>query len=309
MKVSCRKAFTQELSAQAEMNPAIYAIATDSRGSVTLNDFAERLPDQFLELGIAEQNAVSVACGLAATGCNVFVCGPACFLSARSYEQIKVDVAYNNTNVKIVGVSAGVSYGPLGGTHITLNDFAGMRSLPNIQVMAPCDDVQARALTQYLAQYEGPAYMRMGRGVVEAVYKDGETFEPGKAKLLREGKDITIIACGEMVCVAEQAASLLRDRGIGGRVLDMFTLKPYDEDALIRAAKETGYIITVEEHGVNGGLGELVCRVVAENHPCPVRVIAFPDEEYMVGSGKDLFKHYGFTADNIAAHAADMLGV
>ena len=308
MKVSCRKAFTEELLNLAKADFSIVAVATDSRGSVTLDKFAKELPKQFFEIGIAEQNAVAVAAGLSLTGNNVFVCGPACFLTARSYEQIKVDAAYNKSNVKIIGVSAGVSYGPLGGTHTTLHDFAGMRCLPNIQVLAPCDNVQARALTGYLAKYNGPAYMRTGRGDVEQVYSDDDKdFIPGYARQICEGNDITIIACGEMVYFAKQASIILRENGIKARVLDMFSLKPCDENAIVKAAKETGHIITIEEHSIFGGLGELVCRVVSEKSPCKVITLGFPDEEYKVGKSAELFEYYGLTAKNIAAKARFVL--
>lgn len=303
MKVSVRKAVSEAILAHARTDKRILAVCTDSRGSVTIGGMARELPEQFVEMGIAEQNAVAVGAGLAVAGHTVFVCGPACFLAARAYEQVKVDVAYNCTNVKIIGVSAGVSYGPLGCTHTSLHDFAGMRSLPNIEVIAPSDAVQGRAVAAYLAQHRGPAYVRMGRGDVEQVYGEDETFEMGKAKLVCDGTDVTVIACGEMVWPAKQAADLLREKGISARVLDMFFLKPADEDAILRAARETGAIVTVEEHSINGGLGEMVSRVVCGECPVPVRVLGFPDEEYLVGKSGELFRHYGLTAENIAAQA------
>ncbi|MCL1819676.1 MAG: transketolase family protein [Oscillospiraceae bacterium] len=305
--VSCRKAFTSTLLELAKNDPSIYAVATDSRGSVTLGDFAEQLPEQFAEVGIAEQNAVAMAAGLAITGKNVFVTGPACFLAARAYEQIKVDIAYNISNVKIVGVSAGVSYGPLGGTHTSLHDFAGMRALPNLSVFAPCDAVQARYITEYLAKYSGPAYMRMGRGDVERVYDDDETFEIGKAKLVKDGSDAAIIACGEMVYYAKQAAELLQKGGISARVLDMFTIKPFDTEAVIKAAQETRAIVTVEEHSVFGGLGEQVSHIVSENCPVKMKIMGFPDEEIKIGNSAELFNHYGLTPEGIAAEVKRLL--
>ncbi|MGI5967824.1 transketolase family protein [Anaerotruncus sp. AF02-27] len=302
-KGSCRKAFTGALLDAARADGKIYAVATDSRGSVTLGAFAETLPDQFVEVGIAEQNAVAISAGLACCGKRVFVTGPACFLSARSYEQVKVDIAYNRSDVKVVGVSAGVSYGPLGGTHTALHDFAGMRSLPQIKVFAPADAVQTRFLTQYLAATEGPAYMRMGRGDVEEIYKADESFVIGKAKLVCGGSDVTIIACGEMVYIAKEAARLLKTQGVSARVLDMFTVKPVDEQAVAGAARETAGILTLEEHSIFGGLGEAVAHAAAEYSPVPVKIMGFPDEQYEVGSSAELFRHYGFTPENIAAEA------
>ena len=307
-EVSCRKAFTDELMRLARRDPSLYTVATDSRGSVTSTDFFEQLPAQSVEAGIAEQNAVAMAAGLALMGKNVFVAGPACFLAARAYEQIKVDVAYNHTNVKIIGVSAGVSYGPLGCTHTSLHDYAGMKALPGLEVFAPSDAVQTRFLTRHLASHRGPAYMRMGRGSVEEVYPDGEPFEIGKAKVVCEGRDITLIACGETVWQARQAERLLGERGISARVLDMFTLKPLDEEAVCRAARETGAILTIEEHSVCGGLGESVARAAARYEPVPIEVLGFPDEECRIGTSQELFQAYGLTAAGIASRAVTLLG-
>jgi len=306
-KVSCRKAFTRTLLEAARKDTKLYAVATDSRGSVTLSDFADELPGQFLELGIAEQNALSIAAGLASVGRNVFAAGPACFLCARGFEQIKVDVAYNRSNVKVVGVSAGVSYGPLGGTHTALHDFASLRALPNIQIYVPSDGVQAAAITKHLVDFEGPAYLRTGRGDVESIYPEGELFEMGKAKPVRDGTDMTIIACGEMVWHAKCAAEQLAKNGISVRVLDMFTLKPFDGEAVLAAAGETGAILTVEEHSVNGGLGELVARITAENHPVKMKILGFPDEEYKTGGSTALFSHYGLDSAGIVRAAYSLL--
>lgn len=308
-KVSVRKAVCASILEHARQDASILAVCTDSRGSVTIGNMARELPEQFVEMGIAEQNAVAVGAGLAITGHKVFVCGPACFMAARAYEQIKVDVAYNCTDVKIIGVSAGVSYGPLGCTHTSLHDFAGMRSLPNLEVIAPSDAVQAKAIGDYLAAHKGPAYVRMGRGDVEAVYADDETFEMGKAKTVCDGTDVTLIACGEMVYPARQAAELLKAQGISARVLDMYFIKPADEDAILKAAKETGAIVTVEEHSINGGLGEMVSRVVCAACPVPVKVMGFPDEEYLVGKSNELFAHYGLTAEGIAARAGEAIAL
>ena len=306
-KVSCRKAFTGKLLELARENEKIYAVATDSRGSVTIGKFAEEFPTRFIECGIAEQNAVGVASGLAKDGNNVFVTGPACFLAARAFEQVKVDVAYNKTNVKIVGVSSGVSYGPLGGTHTSLHDYASMRALANMLVLAPSDNIQTEYLTEYLASTHQPTYMRMGRGDVESVYEAGESFEIGKAKQVYDGTDITIIACGEMVIVAKKAAEKLKEQGISARVLDMFTIKPLDAESVVKAAKETKGIITLEEHSIYGGLGEAVTHVVSELAPTKVKILGFPDEEIKIGNSKELFEHYGLTPENVASVAEKML--
>lgn len=306
-KCSCRKAFTDVLLEEGRKNADILALATDSGGSVTLGGFMNELPEQYVELGIAEQNAVAVGAGLATAGNTVFVCGPACFLAARAFEQVKVDVAYNKSNVKILGVSAGVSYGPLGGTHTSLHDLASMRALPNIEIFAPSDAVATRFVARYLCEHKGPAYIRIGRGDVNAIYEDDESFDVNDAKCVRDGTDMTIIACGEAVYPALVAAEQLQTDGISARVLDYLCIKPLDEGAIIRAAGETGAILTVEEHSINGGLGEAVAHVVCKCCPVPMDFIGFPDKEVAVGSSAQLFDEYGISSVDIAAAAKRLL--
>ncbi|OHE61226.1 MAG: transketolase, partial [Treponema sp. GWA1_62_8] len=217
---SCRESFTSALLRLAKADPRIVALTSDSRGSVSLGEYAAALPAQFVEVGIAEQNEVGIAAGLASCGKTAFVCAPACFLSARSLEQIKVDVAYSGTNVKIVGVSGGVSYGALGTSHHSLHDIAVFRAIHGIIVFLPCDARQTRKMTEWLALNEGAAYMRMGRGAVPDVYEtDDPPFVMGKANRLKEGSDLTIIAAGEMVRHALDAALALEAGGVGARVL------------------------------------------------------------------------------------------
>ena len=305
--VSCRKAFTAKLLQNAKKNADIFAVATDSRGSVTLGEFGKQLPDRLIEFGIAEQNAVAAAAGLAKTGKKVFVTGPACFLAARAYEQVKVDVAYNRTDVRIIGVSAGVSYGPLGCTHTTMHDFASMRALPNLTILAPCDAVQTEYLTDLLYQFTGPVYMRMGRGDVPPVYEAGEKFEIGKIKTVCEGTDATIIACGEMVAPAKKAAELLQAEGISVRVLDCFTIQPMDTKTVEKALRETRAVVTVEEHSTRGGLGEAVSHIAAElRGSAPMRLLGLP-EEVVIGKSQELFAYYGLTPEGISAAIKERL--
>lgn len=306
-KVSVRGAVAAAIQTEAAANPNVYIVTTDSRGSAMVTGLADLFPERFIECGIAEQNAVGVASGLASTGKTVFVLSPACFLSARSYDQVKIDVAYNESDVKLIGVSAGVSYGPLGGTHTTLNDFASMRALPNLEIYAPADAVQAAAITKHIAQDGKPVWLRIGRGDVEAVYEDGESFDIERAKVVCDGSDITLIACGEMVLYAKKAAGLLAEAGIAARVLDMFRLKPVDAAAVIQASYDTEAILTIEEHSIHGGLGEMVAGILAQNHCVPLKIMGFPDEEYKVGSSQELFEHYGLTAENIAREAGALL--
>jgi len=298
---SCRHAFTESLLEMATGDESIIAVTSDAKGSVTLGNFEKALPEQFLEMGIAEQNTVGVAAGLARCGRRPFVCGPACFYSARAIEQVKNDVAYADTNVKIVGVSGGVSYGALGSTHHSLHDIAFMRAIPNMSIILPCDIYQTEAATRFLASHDGPVYMRLGRGAVPSVYSAvKESFVFGRANILREGADCTIIAAGETVYHALDARETLEARGIEARVLDFPTVKPLDTAAIQLAAEETGAIITVEEHSVNGGLGAAVAEVVVQNHPVPMKILGFPDEFVPSGSSAELFDYYGLTAPKLA---------
>lgn len=300
MNISCRKAFSEQLLELGRNNPDIYAVTSDARGSVTLNDFSRELPEQFVETGIAEQNSVGVGGGLAACGKIPFVCAPSPFLSGRSYEQIKIDAVYNNRNVKLVGVSGGISYGTLGYSHHSPQDIAVLRTLPGLTVLVPSDGVQTKALTRYMAQNEGPMYLRTGRNSVPQVYAGTEQFEIGKAKQLRSGNDAAILAVGEMVSICANAAEILSRRGLQVRVLDMFSIKPLDTEAVKKAALETGHIITAEEHSVLGGLGGAVCEIVSQYCPVPVKIIGLPDGHIAAGESPQVYSYYGWTPEGIA---------
>ena len=303
---ACRKAFTETLLDIAKNDRNIWALATDSRGSVTLTDFAKELPGQFVECGIAEQDAVGIAAGLTLEGKTAFVCGPASFYATRSAEQVKVDVAYSHRDVKVIGVSGGVSYGALGGTHHAVQDIAFMRAVPGLQVFIPADAAQAAAMTKAIAYSGEPAYVRMGRGDVEDVYTGDCPFEIGRANVLKQGSRAAIIACGEMVAPALKAAELLANEGIDVSVIDMHTIKPLDEAAIIEAAK-TGLIVIVEEHSVKGGLGGAVAEVVCEKCPVKMRILGLPDETLYSGTNREVFEHYGLTADGIAGSVREAL--
>ncbi len=304
----CRKAFTDKLLELAKQDRSIVALATDARGSVTLDRFTQELPGQFVEVGIAEQDMVGIAAGLALSGKKAFACGPACFLSARSLEQVKVDVAYTHTNVKLIGVSGGVSYGALGTSHHSLHDIAVMRAIAGIAVVLPADAAQAEVMTEALTRYDGPVYVRMGRNAVPDVYERGNApFTLGKANLLQQGNDISIIGCGETVRHCLDAAFMLKQQGIAARVLDMHTLKPLDDEAVIAAARETGAILTVEEHSIHGGLGSAVAEVTAQNCPVLMGILGIADEPTVTGSSQEVFAHYGLTAENICHQAQRLL--
>ena len=277
--IPCRKMFTDTLVELAKKDKQIVAVTTDARGSVTLDKFADELPEQFVELGIAEQNAVGVAAGLASVGKKAFVCGPACFYVARSLEQVKVDVAYSANPVKILGVSGGVSYGALGFSHHSLHDIAVLRTFPGMHIVLPSDIYQTKKLVEELVDYPHPVYIRVGRNAVPNVYEsENIEFKIGKANLLLDGDDLTIIGTGETVYHCLQAGKRLHEQGIKARVIDMHTLKPLDKEIIEKAARETGRIITVEEHSISGGLGGAVAEVVAQSTPVPMRILGIPDE-------------------------------
>ena len=300
--IACRKSFTDELLALAKQDKDIIAVTSDARGSVTLGDFAKELPGQFVECGIAEQDAVGISAGLAHSGKKVFACGPACFYVARSLEQVKVDMAYSQNPVTILGVSGGIAYGALGATHHSLHDIAVLRTFPGMTIFIPADGQQTKMLVRQLVDYKLPAYVRVGRAAVPEVYPETKTdFEIGKAIQLHDGDDLTIIACGEPVWHALEAAKRLENDGIQARVIDMsLAIKPCDREAVINAARETGRIITVEEHSRYGGLGGMVAEIVAEEMPVTeMTILGIPDENAVHGTDKEIRHYYGLDADGI----------
>ena len=294
-----RMAFARTLLELARQDSSLFAVATDSRGSVTLTDFADELPNQFVECGIAEQNAIGISAGLANGGLRPFVCGPACFYTMRSAEQVKVDVGYSGANVKIIGVSGGVSYGALGSTHHATQDIALMRATPGLEIFLPADGPQTVALTRYLAKSDKPAYVRMGRAAVTTIYNNDACFIPGRANRLRLGRDAAVIASGEMVTIALEAAKELAYEGIDVSVYDMHTIRPLDEAAIMEAA-DTGFVLTVEEHDIHGGLGGAVAEVLSQCKPTRMRILGLPDEKLYSGTGDEVFAHYGLTPQGIA---------
>ena len=300
--IACRKSFTDELLALAKQDKDIIAVTSDARGSVTLGDFAKELPGQFVECGIAEQDAVGISAGLAHSGKKVFACGPACFYVARSLEQVKVDMAYSQNPVTILGVSGGIAYGALGATHHSLHDIAVLRTFPGMTIFIPADGQQTKMLVRQLVDYKLPAYVRVGRAAVPEVYPETKTdFEIGKAIQLHDGDDLTIIACGEPVWHALEAATRLENDGIQARVIDMsLAIKPCDREAVVNAARETGRIITVEEHSRYGGLGGMVAEIVAEEMPgTEMTILGIPDENAVHGTDKEIRHYYGLDADGI----------
>lgn len=302
------KVMCDVLIEEGQQNKDIVVLTSDSRGSGKLADFATTLPEQIIEVGIAEQNLVSVSAGLAHSGKRPFAVSPACFLSMRSIEQVKVDVAYSRTNVKLVGISGGVSYGALGMSHHSLQDFAVTRAIPNLQVLCPADNHEAKAMFKALTKTNQGAYIRLGRSAVPDVYDtDDFGFELGKASVLKEGKDITLIGIGETVIRVLGAAKVLEEKGVLATVINVHSLKPFDAKTIKQFAKKTGNIITVEEHSPYGGLGSAVAESLSEETGVKHRIIALPDEELITGESQEVFEHYGLTAENIAEQALQLI--
>ena len=300
-KITNRQIVCEVLSEHAKTDKDIVVLCSDSRGSASLAPFAREFPAQFVEVGIAEQDLVGIAAGLAKCGKKPYAASPASFVSTRSYEQAKVDCAYSNTNVKLIGISGGVSYGALGMSHHSAQDIAAMAAIPNMRVYLPSDRFQTRRLFEALLKDESPAYIRLGRNAVEDVYAEDDCpFEMDRATVVAEGADALIVACGEMVKPAKDAAALLKAEGISAAVLDMYCVKPLDAEGLLKAAKGKKLVVTVEEHSPFGGLGSMVSQVIGANDPKKVLNLALPDAPVITGNSKEVFKHYGLDAEGIA---------
>ncbi len=304
-----RQAICDTLVAAARHDRSIVVLCSDSRGSASLTTFFDAYPEQSVEVGIAEQNLVSIAAGLASCGKKAWAASPASFVSTRSYEQAKIDCSYSNANVKIIGISGGVSYGALGMSHHSAQDIAAMSAIPNMRVYLPSDRHQTRELVKALLADEKPAYLRVGRNPVEDIYaEDGCPFEMDKAVWHGEaGTDIAIVATGEMVFSALLARKLLHEQGISACVLDMYCVKPLDEDAVVRAASAAKAVLSIEEHAPYGGLGSRVAQVVGERCPRLLRTLALPDAPVVTGTSAEVFAHYGLDGAGIAASARELL--
>lgn len=300
MAVTNRQIIADVLTEAAYKDRDILVLCSDSRGSGSMTGFFETHPAQAIEVGIAEQDLVSISAGLASCGKKPYAVSPASFLSSRSVEQIKIDVCYSRTNVKLIGISGGVSYGALGMSHHGAQDIAMISAIPNIRVYIPSDQHETRFLMQQMEKDNEAAYIRVSRNPSEDVYDADTQFEFNKAKTVCDGNDATIIACGEFVATAKKAAGLLKEKGINVRVLDMYCIKPIDKEAIIKAAGETGNIITIEEHSVIGGLGSMAASVVTENCPCKMKILGLPDEELICGSQTEIFEHENLTPQGVA---------
>ena len=300
-KIPNRAVMCDVLKEAASKDRDVVVLCSDSRGSGSMTSFAETYPAQFVEVGIAEQNLVGIAAGMAACGKKPFAVSPASFISTRSYEQCKVDCAYSNTNVKLVGISGGVSYGALGMSHHSAQDIAAMSAIPGMRVYLPSDRHQTRKLFEALLRDQQTAYIRLGRNPVEDVYtEDDVPFVMDKATVLSEGSDVLLVACGEMVKPAKDAAALLREEGISAAVLDMYCVKPLDTEGLLKAARGKKLVVSVEEHSPFGGLGSMVAQAIGANDPKKVITLALPDAPVITGTSSEVFHYYGLDAEGIA---------
>ncbi len=301
-KIPNRAVMCEVLKEAAADDKDVIVLCSDSRGSGSMTSFADTYPDQFVEVGIAEQNLVSIAAGLASCGKKAFAVSPASFISTRSYEQCKVDCAYSNTNVKLIGISGGVSYGALGMTHHSAQDIAAMSAIPGMRVYLPSDRHQTRKLFEALLKDRQTAYIRLGRNPVEDVYDENSVpFEMNRATVLAEGTDVLLTACGEMVKPVQEAAEILNQEGISTAALDMYCVKPLDREGLLKAARGKKLIVTAEEHAPFGGLGSMVAQVISANDPKRVINLALPDAPVITGTSREVFAYYGLTGEGIAS--------
>jgi len=302
----CRDAWAETLESLAQQDPRIVAVVNDSVGSSKLGGFQKKFPDRLINVGIAEQNMVGVGAGLANGGRIPFVSAASCFLTGRALEQVKADIAYANFNVKLVGQSSGVAYGELGPTHHSIEDFAWLRPLTNLTVLVPADPWETAEAVRWAAAHEGPVFIRLSRAPVPQLDVANRVFQPGKAEMLRDGRDITLIATGTTVHLANAAAQGLAADGVSARVLNLSSLNPMDETTIIAAAQETGAVVTIEEASVRGGFGGAVAELLATHHPVPMEIMGFPGFQ-PTGSIKFLFERNGLTPDGIAAAARRVL--
>ena len=301
--------FAETLQRLAASDRNVIAVTSDSRGSGKLVPFGKQFPQQIVEVGIAEQNLVGVAAGLGSCGKKVFAVSPACFLTARSLEQIKTDICYSNHPVTVVGISAGVSYGALGSTHHSLHDFAVLRAINNITIVAPADNFETEKATELAAASGTPVYLRFGKKIMSTLKaNNNDSFVFGKGRIITEGNDVAIIANGETVYLAVQAAALLKEQGIEATVVSMHTIKPLDTALIESLARKCKAIVTVEEHSIYGGLGEAVASFLMQlKSPSTggvmggsFKIIGIPDEYTVTGSQIEIFNHYGISKEGIA---------
>ena len=295
-KIATRAAYGEFLQEEAKRNPDLVVLDADLAGSTKTGMFKKVAPDRFFDIGIAEQNMMGIAAGIALSGKTVCASSFAMFASGRAFEIIRNSIGYTQANVKVCATHAGITVGPDGASHQTFEDLALMRTIPGMTVVNPCDAVSAKALLRQVVDMNGPAYVRLGRAAVPVFYEDTSAIKLGKGNMLRDGSDVTIISTGIMTPAAMKAAEHLASEGIDARVVDMHTLKPVDVDIIRKAAEDTGCIVTAEEHSVIGGLGSAVAEVVCQECPVPMAMVGQQDTFGESGSPDELLEKYGMTA-------------
>lgn len=305
---SQRKEYANALTEIGKNRTEVVVLDGDLSSSTRTVEFAKKFPERFFNVGIAEQNLMGTAAGLATSGKTVFASTFAVFATGRCWDQVRQSIAYPNLNVKIVATHAGITVGGDGASHQALEDIGLMRSLPNMTVIVPADGLEAYKAVKAAADHHGPCYVRLGRADVPLLTTMESPFAVGKATVLREGKDVSLVGCGQMVAACMDAAEELAKRGIEAEVVNMSTIKPMDEGTLVRSAKKTGAVVTAEEHSVATGLGSAVASVLSENYPVPVKMIGTPDCFGESGESEELMRRYGLTAERVASAAEDVIG-
>ena len=293
--------FADTLLTEAKKNSKIIVVTSDSRGSGKLVPFGKELPQQIVEVGIAEQNLVGISAGLSASGKKVFAVSPASFLTARSLEQIKADIAYSDQPVCLIGISAGISYGQLGSTHHSIHDFAVMRCINNMTIVAPADNFEASEVIKQAVNYNHPLYIRYGKKPMIDIHSGKTQFQIGKAIIIEEGEDVALIATGETVQRAFLASQILKENNINPTIVSMHTIKPFDSETFLNIAKKSKVIVSIEEHSEFGGLGEQCASLLAQNQiNTNFKIIGIPDEYMVNGSQSDVLNHYNMSPEKIA---------
>ena len=304
---ACRDGFGEALLELGKRNKNVVVVSADLAESTRCLDFSKKYPERFIEVGVAEQNMAGVAVGLALDGKIPFICSFGVFSPARNWDQIRISICYNKANVKIIGAHAGLNVGEDGATHQALEDIAITRVLPNMTVIAPCDYEETKKAVFAAAKFEGPVYIRFVREKSPVMTLPKTKFKIGKADVFKEGNDVTIIACGPMVYEALTAAKELKKEKIQAEVINCHTIKPVDAKIIIRSAKKTNRVVTIEEHQVNGGLGSAVAEVLAQNYPVPIKILGMPDKFGESGIGKQLLDKYGLNSDHIVNEVKSLL--
>jgi transketolase len=298
-KKDTRSGFGDGLLEAAKKNENVVGLVADLTGSLKMNAFQKEFPDRFIQVGIAEANMMGVAAGLTIGGKIPFAGTFANFATGRVYDQIRQSIAYSNKNVKIAASHAGITLGEDGATHQILEDIGLMRMLPNMTVVVPCDYFQTKEATIAVAEYEGPVYLRFGRPAVPVFSHNAPKFEIGKAQMMSEGNDVTIFACGHLVWKAIEACEILHEKGISAEIINIHTIKPLDEKAILQSVAKTKCVVTAEEHQANGGLGDSIAQLLVRNYPLPLEMVAVFDEFGESGTPDQLMKKYGLDSSNI----------